>query len=604
MMRHYVLIVSLLIGPAAWADTFIEFGGRVVVEAEHYESKTADVTGTRAWYVQQGASSGPGPDPDPFHTGASGNAYVECKPDTRVTHSDPFEPGSFYNSTLEGARLNYRIYFQTPGTYWVWVRTQSTGTEDNGIHVGVNGSIPATGWRIQWCGGGWRWSNAQRDSGGSACGVNGTIRVTIPSAGEHVISFWQREDGCEMDRFLLTNSSNYEPSGIGPAESETLINQPVIETNTSTIEWTVRHTTNRPRDASGTGRTDLRIVNASFETPALFKEPVGAGQVSQTQADQLDPIPGWTLDFKPAPPTGHAMGILDLRGQLPGEQSEHGAADGNNAAYINGNGGGGTADSISQVLAAPAIAGDLYALNVALSGRLDYATPDYRVELLINGVPVASDHNTLAPLPASPRTWVTSTLNHTPTAGQEGQPISVRLAIPTPAGVQMLFDHVRVSKTFNPRDQLFLAVRNKGAGTLNYQITENIDWLSLSGTNGSSTGEFDTFDLTLDVDELPIGTYNSEIVVSDVGALNSPLLIPVTLHVVPIPGDFDGDGDVDQTDFGHLQRCFSGAGVHQNEAACADARLDVDMDVDQNDFGIFQACFSGANRPADAGCVD
>ncbi|GMU24025.1 MAG: hypothetical protein AMXMBFR13_41020 [Phycisphaerae bacterium] len=69
-----------------------------------------------------------------------------------------------------------------------------------------------------------------------------------------------------------------------------------------------------------------------------------------------------------------------------------------------------------------------------------------------------------------------------------------------------------------------------------------------------------------------------------------------------IPGDFDGDGDVDQEDFGHLQVCLSGAGVTQADAACHDARLDMDLDVDQEDFGIFQACMSGPNVPSDPAC--
>ena len=67
--------------------------------------------------------------------------------------------------------------------------------------------------------------------------------------------------------------------------------------------------------------------------------------------------------------------------------------------------------------------------------------------------------------------------------------------------------------------------------------------------------------------------------------------------------DIDRDGDVDQVDFGLLQRCFNGPGQVQFEAACLPARLDDDLDVDLDDFGLFQACMSGANQPADPGCV-
>ena len=69
-------------------------------------------------------------------------------------------------------------------------------------------------------------------------------------------------------------------------------------------------------------------------------------------------------------------------------------------------------------------------------------------------------------------------------------------------------------------------------------------------------------------------------------------------------GDFNGDGDVDQSDFGFLQDCFSGAGISQPRPQCRRARLDADDDVDQDDFGIFQACMSGANNPADPTCAE
>jgi len=69
-----------------------------------------------------------------------------------------------------------------------------------------------------------------------------------------------------------------------------------------------------------------------------------------------------------------------------------------------------------------------------------------------------------------------------------------------------------------------------------------------------------------------------------------------------IPGDFDRDGDVDQSDFGHLQACFSGSTVAQGDPACANAKLDADVDVDRADLGIFMRCLSGSKVPADAAC--
>jgi hypothetical protein len=79
---------------------------------------------------------------------------------------------------------------------------------------------------------------------------------------------------------------------------------------------------------------------------------------------------------------------------------------------------------------------------------------------------------------------------------------------------------------------------------------------------------------------------------------------PVDEHgcMVSAPGDFDYDGDIDQTDFGHLQACLSGRNTPQDEPSCFNARLDDDTDVDQEDLSRFRHCLSGPNQPLPAGC--
>ncbi|GMU21915.1 MAG: hypothetical protein AMXMBFR13_20030 [Phycisphaerae bacterium] len=77
-----------------------------------------------------------------------------------------------------------------------------------------------------------------------------------------------------------------------------------------------------------------------------------------------------------------------------------------------------------------------------------------------------------------------------------------------------------------------------------------------------------------------------------------------TLTVLPALPDFDGDGDIDQDDFGRFQACLTGPAVTQSEPACAPALLDDDLDVDQADFDIFQGCMSGPNHAADPACTD
>jgi hypothetical protein len=68
--------------------------------------------------------------------------------------------------------------------------------------------------------------------------------------------------------------------------------------------------------------------------------------------------------------------------------------------------------------------------------------------------------------------------------------------------------------------------------------------------------------------------------------------------------DFDVDGDVDLTDFGHFQACLTGASKPQDDPACQDARLDGDSDVDDDDLWLLLGCLSGKDVPADPDCAD
>ena len=66
--------------------------------------------------------------------------------------------------------------------------------------------------------------------------------------------------------------------------------------------------------------------------------------------------------------------------------------------------------------------------------------------------------------------------------------------------------------------------------------------------------------------------------------------------------DHDGDRDVDQTDFGFLQSCLSGASV-AFQAGCQKADLDADNDVDGDDIQLFLGCMSGAGVQANEDCT-
>jgi hypothetical protein len=180
--------------------------GIVVVEAEDYDA--VDRQDHRKWHVTT-TDNTPDvkPDPDPNHAdGASKGAYLELLPDTRVTHADPLVKGvSFCNTPGQCSVLYYPIEFTEPGRYHVWVRMNCTGSEDNGLHVGLDGEWPTSGARLQFTGhhGKWQWDSRQRTTKVHV-GEFGKIWLDIKEPGLHTVMFSMREDGFEFDRFLLS----------------------------------------------------------------------------------------------------------------------------------------------------------------------------------------------------------------------------------------------------------------------------------------------------------------------------------------------------------------------------------------------------------------
>ncbi len=215
-----VIVADELAQPIASPELVLrEVNGVVAVEAEHYFKQTA--TDKRAWYLTTAAHQFKASnDADPAHVaGASGGAYLEILPDTRHNHGHRLIRGENFSPEpgLLGV-LHYRVHFDNPGRYYVWVRAHSTGSEDNGIHVGLNGQWPESGQRMQWCQGKrtWRWEAKQRTEE-NHCGEPHKIYLDIPSRGEHVVQFSMREDGFEFDKFFLTQDRELvRPEGEEP----------------------------------------------------------------------------------------------------------------------------------------------------------------------------------------------------------------------------------------------------------------------------------------------------------------------------------------------------------------------------------------------------
>ena len=224
-MRNFLaaVVTSVVAGLLAMpislrAETVMQTEDYIAVgfEAEEYDNKGLRWVRTQSDTPQQEV------DPDGNHSSsASGEVYLEVLPDFRVTHEDAFHPsGSLWNAG-SGPELTYTINFPEAGRYFVHLRAYSTGSEDNGAHVGINDDFPPQARRVQWCAGKnrWTWSSAQRDSGGAgSCGVEKTVFIDVPTPGAHTINIQSREDGFELDRVVMikdlsNNTRVCEPDG-------------------------------------------------------------------------------------------------------------------------------------------------------------------------------------------------------------------------------------------------------------------------------------------------------------------------------------------------------------------------------------------------------
>ncbi|MCE5276587.1 MAG: tandem-95 repeat protein [Planctomycetaceae bacterium] len=175
--------------------TFLEVGGQAVMETENFTTKAAGAGAgaNTAWTATTGA------------TGYSGASAMAATPNAKVSMGD----------SLDGARLDYQVNFETAGTYYVWVRTIGATGSDDSINVGLDGQAATLGkWGMSMTTSAWGWNDCVVDG-------NGATRVTIDvkEAGLHTFNIWMREDGTVIDKVILTQDAAFKPTGVGPVES-------------------------------------------------------------------------------------------------------------------------------------------------------------------------------------------------------------------------------------------------------------------------------------------------------------------------------------------------------------------------------------------------
>jgi N-acetylmuramoyl-L-alanine amidase len=113
-----------------------------------------------------------------------------------------------------------------------------------------------------------------------------------------------------------------------------------------------------------------------------------------------------------------------------------------------------------------------------------------------------------------------------------------------------------------------------------------------------------TFTVVMTAPSTP-GTYTTDwrMVRDGVAWFGDTVTKQVTVALAGIPGDMDGDWDVDMEDFGPFQACLTGVGIAQYDTACTRAHMDNDTDVDETDVAKFINCLTGPGVTGNADCA-
>lgn len=183
---------SILANPGAGygsnVGAFIESGGQVVMEAEHATASAAG-TGTAAGSAWQEISG---------IAGASGTV-MQALPNSGVAT----DTGTY------GPRLDFKVDFHTTGTYYIFLHLGTQAGTDDSVNVGLDGTLVNA--NLGNTTGSWRWRTTNPT----------TVALNIATPGVRTFNIWMREDGCVVDKIILTTNSTFTLPGsdLGPAES-------------------------------------------------------------------------------------------------------------------------------------------------------------------------------------------------------------------------------------------------------------------------------------------------------------------------------------------------------------------------------------------------
>ena len=124
------------------------------------------------------------------------------------------DQGELAGSTENTPMLSYLVYFNHPGKHYIWIRGSGDTNNESGIgnsdsvHVGLNGDVARTAYRIDQFPAEWSWSRHTPS--------DPVASLNVVNAGVNVVNFWMREDGLAIDKFVISSSPNFVPTGYGP----------------------------------------------------------------------------------------------------------------------------------------------------------------------------------------------------------------------------------------------------------------------------------------------------------------------------------------------------------------------------------------------------
>ena|GEM_PF-937238 len=123
--------------------------------------------------------------------------------------------------------------------------------------------------------------------------------------------------------------------------------------------------------------------------------------------------------------------------------------------------------------------------------------------------------------------------------GAQNSPDTVHVTLTVTQNPALILS--RITMTFealaegeNPPHQTFL-IDNVGTGTFDYSIFEDTAWLTVSPMSGGPVPPIATETVSVDIAELPAGTYQGDIIVTAAGAQGSPDTVHVVLNIDSAP---------------------------------------------------------------------